>query len=65
MISFNVPPCVGTELDYLAEAVRAHKISGDGQFTHRCSRWMEEKFGAHKVLLTTSGTAALDMALLL
>ncbi len=65
MIPFNKPPCVGTELKYMEEAVRAHKISGDGQFTRRCSRWMEEKFGAKKVLLTTSGTAALDMALLL
>ncbi len=65
MIPFNVPPCVGTELDYLAEAVRARKISGDGQFTRRCSAWMEERFGAKRVLLTTSGTAALDMALLL
>ena len=65
MIPFNVPPCVGTELNYLEEAVRSHKISGDGEFTRRCSRWMEEKFAAKKVLLTTSGTAALDMALLL
>ncbi len=65
MISFNVPPCVGTELKYLEEAIRAHKISGDGQFTKRCSQWMEEKFAAKRVLLTTSGTAALDMALLL
>lgn len=65
MIPFNVPPCVGAELKYLEEAVRAHKISGDGQFTKRCSQWMEEKFSAKRVLLTTSGTAALDMALLL
>ncbi len=65
MIPFNVPPCVGTELEYIGEAVRARKISGDGAFTKRCSRWMEEKFGARKVLLTTSCTAALDMALLL
>ncbi len=65
MIPFNVPPCVGTELEYLAEAIRARKISGDGEFTKRCSRWMEEKFGAKRVLLTTSGTSALDMALLL
>ena len=65
MIPFNVPPCVGTELGYMAEAVRARKISGDGEFTRRCSRWMEEKFGGKRVLLTTSGTAALDMALLL
>lgn len=65
MIPFNVPPYVGTELDHLTEAIRARKICGDGEFTRRCSRWMEEKFGAEKVLLTTSGTAALDMALLL
>ena len=65
MIPFNVPPCVGTEMKYLEEAVRSRKISGDGAFTKRCSRWMEERFGAKRVLLTTSGTAALDMALLL
>ena len=65
MIPFNVPPCVGTEQKYIAEAIASHKISGDGDFTKRCSRWMEERFGARKVLLTTSGTSALDMALLL
>ncbi len=65
MIPFNVPPCVGTELKYLEEAVRSRKICGDGEFTRRCSRWMEERFGAARVLLTTSGTAALDMAMLL
>ena len=65
MIPFNVPPCVGTALKYLEEAVRSRKISGDGEFTRRCSAWMEEKFGAKKVLLTTSCTSALDMALLL
>ena len=65
MIPFNVPPCVGTEMQYLEEAVRSHKISGDGAFTRRCSEWMERRFGAEKVLLTTSCTSALDMALLL
>ena len=65
MIPFNIPPCVGTELKYLEETIRARKISGDGAFTKRCSRWMEERFRANKVLLTTSGTAALDMAMLL
>lgn len=64
-IPFNVPPCVGAELEYIGEAVASRKISGDGAFTKRCSEWMEERFGAHRVLLTTSGTAALDMALLL
>lgn len=65
MISFNIPPCVGTELDYVKQAIESHKICGDGPFTKKCSQWMEERFHAQKVLLTTSGTTALDMALLL
>lgn len=64
-IPFNVPPCVGEELEYLKQAINSHKISGDGVFTQKCHTWMEERFGAQKVLLTTSGTTALDMALLL
>lgn len=65
MIHFNVPPFVGTELDYVKQAIDNHKICGDGPFTHKCHEWMEKKFNAEKVLLTTSGSAALDMAALL
>lgn len=65
MISFNVPPFVGDELNYVEQAINAHKISGDGTFTKKCNAWFEEKFSAQKVLLTTSGTSALDMAMLL
>jgi len=65
MISFNVPPFIGDELDYVKESVEAHKICGDGPFTKKCNAWMEERFNAQKVLLTTSGSTALDMALLL
>ena len=62
MISFNVPPYAGTEEKYIHEAICSHKISGDGEFTKRCNQWMEERFEAAKVLLTTSGSSALDMA---
>lgn len=65
MINFNIPPFVGTELTYVRQAIDAHKICGDGQFTKKCDRWLEERFHAQKVLLTTSGTTALDMAALL
>ena len=65
MINFNVPPLVGEEFDYVREAIESHKICGDGQFTKKCHAWMEERFKAQKVLLTTSGTTALDMAMLL
>ncbi len=66
MIDFNVPPYVGTEMDYVREAAEVnHKICGDGPFSRKCHAWMEERFHAQKVLLTTSGTTALDMAALL
>ena len=65
MIPFNIPPYVGNELEYVKQAVASKKICGDGQFTKLCDEWMEERFNAEKVLLTTSGTTALDMALLL
>lgn len=65
MISFNDPPYVGTEFDYIRQAVESHKICGDGQFTKKCNQWLEDRFHAQKALLTTSGTTALDMAALL
>lgn len=65
MISFNVPPHIGTEEKYIAEAIAAHKICGDGEFTKRCNKWIEEKTGTAKALLTTSCTHATEMAALL
>ena len=65
MISFNVPPYTGEEIKYVTEAIQSHKICGDGMFTKKCSEWLQDRFGSQKVLLTTSGSAALDMALLL
>ena len=65
MIPFNQPPYVGEELKYIEEAINSKKICGDGAFTKKCNEWLEKKFDAQKVLLTTSGTTALDMAMLL
>lgn len=62
MIHFNVPPFVGTEFDYMKEAVENHKICGDGFFTKKCDTWIEERFKTPKAMLTTSGSTALDMA---
>ena len=64
-IPFNIPPYIGTELEYVKQAVDAHKICGDGQFTKKCNEWIETRFGAPRALLTTSGTTALEMATLL
>lgn len=65
MIRFNVPPFTGKEMDYIKQAVEAQKICGDGEFTKKDNQWMEERFGAKKVLLTTSCTHATELAALL
>lgn len=65
MINFNIPPFIGDELDFVKQAIESHKICGDGEFTQKCNQWLEQRFHAQKVLLTTSGTTALDMASIL
>ena len=62
---FNVPPFVGNELEYITDAVRKHKICGDGEYTKRCNKWIEERTGTAKALLTTSCTHATEMAAIL
>ncbi|MFX0198343.1 MAG: dTDP-4-amino-4,6-dideoxygalactose transaminase [Candidatus Hodarchaeota archaeon] len=64
-IPFNLPFVVGKELFYISQAVLEGNLAGDGRFTKRCHEWMECKFGAKKVLLTTSCTAALEMSAIL
>lgn len=65
MIGFNIPPVIGTEEKYVKQAIEAHKICGDGEFTKKCKEWMENRFKAEEVLLTTSCSSALEMAALL
>ncbi len=64
-IDFNIPPYTGEEEKYIKDAIANRKICGDGEFTKKCNEWMEKRFGAKQVMLTTSGTAALDMAILM
>lgn len=64
-INFNIPPVVGNEETYIRDAIKLRKICGDGTYTKSCDKWLEEKSGAKKVLLTTSCTHALEMAALL
>ena len=65
MIPFNIPPYIGTENQYIADAIQSHKICGDGPYTKKCQELLEKQTGSAKVLLTNSGTDALEMAALL
>lgn len=62
MIPFNKPVFLGRELEYIKQSIDSGKLCGDGGFTKKCQLWMEDNLDAHKALLTTSGTAALEMS---
>jgi dTDP-4-amino-4,6-dideoxygalactose transaminase len=64
-IPFNKPFTIGAELDYITDAVRRGHLSGDGHYTRLCHRWIEDRLGAKRALLTHSCTAALEMAAIL
>lgn len=65
MIPFNRPPYTGNEDQYVLQAMRSDKMSGDGDFTKHCHSWFENELSCKKALLTPSCTAALEMAALL
>ena len=65
MIPFNKPYLTGKEMQYIEEAVKSGKISGNGFFTKKCQEFFEKEFGFKKTLLTTSCTDALEMAAIL
>ncbi len=65
MIGFNVPIYMDESINCIKNAAKNRKICGDGEFTKKCSKLMEEKFNAKKILLTTSCTSALEMAAIL
>ncbi len=65
MIRFNVPPCAGKAMEYVKQAIDSMHICGDGEFTAKCSEFIEKQTGSPKCLLTTSCTHALEMAALL
>ena len=64
-IPFNKPYMTGKELWYISQAHASGHLAGDGQFTKKCSAWLEQRIGCQKALLTHSCTAALEMAAML
>lgn len=64
-IPFNKFTLTNNEITYIQQAINSEKISGDGLFGRRCQKLLEKQLLANKVLLTSSGTAALEMAAIL
>jgi dTDP-4-amino-4,6-dideoxygalactose transaminase len=49
-IPFNKPCLVGNELDYVRQAVVNGHASGDGPFTDRSQKLMQDRFAARRVV---------------
>jgi dTDP-4-amino-4,6-dideoxygalactose transaminase len=64
-IPFNRPTFEGNEHEYIAQAIAAGHISGDGPFSKKCHAYLEAELGVPRALLTTSCTHALEMSALL
>ena len=64
-IPFNKPPYIGKESEYVLDAVNKGHISGDGEYTKKCAKKLEELSRTKRALLTTSCTHATEMAALL
>jgi dTDP-4-amino-4,6-dideoxygalactose transaminase len=64
-VLFNRPSWVGSEMKYMAAALERGRIAGGGFFTQQVQELLERELGVEKAFLTTSCTAALEMAALL
>jgi dTDP-4-amino-4,6-dideoxygalactose transaminase len=64
-LPFNRPCTLGPDAAYVREAIASGHLCGDGPFGKRAQALLEKRFGALHALLTTSCTAALEMAALL
>ena len=64
-IPFNRPYFTGDEINTMIKAAMAGQISGNGEYTKKCHKLFEKKFGFGKAFLTNSCTDALEMAAVL
>ncbi len=64
LIPFNRPTLTGRELLYVADAILSGHTAGQGEYTKRCERLLEQSDPNSRVLLTNSCTSALEMSAL-
>ncbi len=65
MIRFNKSSISNLEKEYINDCLDTSILSGDGKYTMKVYEWFKKKYDIQNMLLTTSGTTALEMASLL
>ncbi|MDI9388983.1 MAG: dTDP-4-amino-4,6-dideoxygalactose transaminase [Synergistota bacterium] len=64
-IPFNRPYITGKEIGYIQQALDSGRLAGNGELSRRCAQWLERTTGCEKAILLPSGTAALEMMMIL
>ena len=64
-IPFNKSFISGHEIEYMKDCISRDMIAGNGYYTQKVQDFISQNFSCPRVLLTTSGTSALEMAALL
>ncbi|MBD5103969.1 MAG: dTDP-4-amino-4,6-dideoxygalactose transaminase [Ruminococcaceae bacterium] len=65
MIRFTKSSVTDLEEKYVVDALHNGLLSGDGRYTEKVYEQFKKRFGIERMLLTTSGTTALEMASIL
>ncbi|MCT4566313.1 MAG: dTDP-4-amino-4,6-dideoxygalactose transaminase [Maledivibacter sp.] len=65
MIFFNKPYISKNEEKNIRDVLTNHKTCGDGYYTKKVSKFIEERLNTKKALMTTSCSSALDMSSIL
>jgi len=64
-IPFNRAYRTGRETAHIESAIESKHLSSGGRFTKLCEGWLTERTGSERAMMTTSCTAALEMAAIL
>lgn len=64
-IPFNKPYVTGREIEYMQKVIKSGRFAGNGEYSRKCAARLEELTGARKAILVPSGTAALEMMMIL
>ncbi len=65
MIPFNKPYITGNEINYISDVINSGVLSANAKYTKLCQNFFEKKYHIKKCFLTSSCTAALEMAAIL
>ena len=65
LIKFQNPYFIGTEIKNVKKTIKSKQLIGPNNFVCACEKLLEKQLSCKKVLLTASGTDALEMDCLL